>query len=323
VIPALRDAFNADFRPERHQALLDDVNSAVGCPAGFRICETPLFLSGELAGRLLEACDRVVAQVCSEAVMARSGEAIPPAGRLRTRTLTRSSCRSTSPSARTRRATSSRGWWSSRAFPPVYCYQALAEGSYRQHHRIPGGLTAYFCGLDTASYLEALRQVVVGDCDPENVVLVDLDPVKQKTRIDFACTEAMLGVRPVCLSELVKRGRKLHYVRDGKEIPVERIFNRIVADELDRRSFEYGFRLTDDLDVTWLCHPNWYFAISKFTLPFLSGPHVPAAHFVHELESWPEDLSRYVLKPLFSFAGSGVELDVTPERLDALVDPQH
>ena len=323
MIPALRDAFNASFRQERYLAMLDDLNRAVACPADFRISETPLFLSEDLTRRLLEACDQVLDQVASEPVMARSGEAIPPGWKAPNQDphpqflqVDFAVCQDES-GAFVPRLVELQG------FPSVYCFQALVEGRYRRHYGISPELTAYFGGLDTSAYLGLLRRVVVGDCDPENVVLVDLEPGRQKTRIDFACTESMLGVRSVCLSELVKRGRKLHYLRDGREIPVERIFNRIVADELDRRGFQYRFRLTDDLDVTWLCHPNWYFAISKFTLPFLSGTHVPETHFVHELPSWPEDLSEYVLKPLFSFAGSGVVLDVTSELLDALPDPQH
>ena len=51
------------------------------------------------------------------------------------------------------------------------------------------------------SYTELLRRVIVGDSEPENVVLLEIEPEKQNTRIDFACTESLLGVAPVCLTE--------------------------------------------------------------------------------------------------------------------------
>ena len=41
---------------------------------------------------------------------------------------------------------------------------------------------------------------------------------------------------------------------------------------------------------------------------------------MNELDKYPKDLNRFVLKPLFSFAGLGVEVDVTKDILDKVVD---
>jgi hypothetical protein len=161
----------------------------------------------------------------------------------------------------------------------------------------------------------------VNGCDPEQVVLLEIEPEAQKTRPDFAATERLLGVRSVDVRAVGERGGRLSYRHDGREVPIRRLYNRVIFDELVRRGLPREPLFTEPLDVTWVGHPNWYFKISKFSLPFLTGPHCPPAHFVSELEQVPEDLGSYVLKPLFSFAGLGVEIDVTPERLRALERP--
>ncbi|MDP3831164.1 MAG: hypothetical protein Q8Q47_07825, partial [Ignavibacteriaceae bacterium] len=135
---------------------------------------------------------------------------------------------------------------------------------------------------------------------------------------DFSATQEMTNVKAVCISEIINEGRKLFYKETDKLIPIERIYNRVIYDELTRKNFSTGFNFTDELDVTWVGHPNWFFKISKYTLPFLKGKNIPNCFFLNELNEYPEDLNNYVLKPLFSFAGLGVEIDLTKERLDAI-----
>ena len=156
---------------------------------------------------------------------------------------------------------------------------------------------------------------------PESVVLLEIEPEKQKTRIDFAATEKLLGIRSVCVTKIRKRERKLFYERDGREVRIERIYNRVIFDELIRRpDLNLSFRFQDDLDVTWVGHPNWYFRISKHSLPFLKTEHTSPTFFVDEFPAG-ENLDGYVLKPLYSFAGHGVDMEPTPERIGALENP--
>jgi hypothetical protein len=58
-------------------------------------------------------------------------------------------------------------------------------------------------------------------------------------------------------------------------------------------------------------------------MPLLQHPCIPASYYVHQLETVPDDLENYVLKPLFSFAGSGVIIDVTKNDIANLPDPQN
>jgi len=187
---------------------------------------------------------------------------------------------------------------------------------------IPSDWTSSFGGIKDEAYIELLRRTIVNIANPENVILLEIEPEKQKTRVDFAATETLLGIRSVCLTEIKKRGQQLFYECDKREVRIERIYNRVIFDELMRRSdLDLPFRFQDDLDVTWVGHPNWYFRISKHSLPFLKTEHTPPAFFANEFPA-KEKIDNYVLKPLYSFAGLGVDLEPTREKLSALENPR-
>ena len=209
------------------------------------------------------------------------------------------------------------------AFPSLYAYQPFLADTYRKAYDLDPSLNCYLSGLDTVSYAALLREAIVGKHEPENVVLLEIEPEKQKTWCDFSLTRKMLGIRPVCWSKVRKQGRKLYYDRDGKETPIERIYNRAIVDELARRpDFKPGFDFRDELEVEWAGHPNWYFRISKFSIPFLEHPSVPKTWFLDALPEIPSDLDNYVLKPLYSFAGLGVIVGPTAADIAAVPTAQ-
>src|SRR5207248_8662240 len=176
-------------------------------------------------------------------------------------------------------------------------------------------------GIKDEAYLAFLQRTILAESDAENVVLLDIEPEKQKTRVDFAATEKLLGIRPVCVTKIKKRGCRLFYDRDGREVRLERIYNRVIFDELSHRSdLNLHFRFQDDLDVRWVDHPNWYFRISKHSLPFLKTEHTSPTFFVDEFPP-NENVGNYVLKPLYSFAGHGVDMEPTREKIAGLQTP--
>ena len=69
--------------------------------------------------------------------------------------------------------------------------------------------------------------------------------------------------------------------------------------------------------------PPWFYRISKYTLPFIQHPYVPETKFLSEVNPVPQDLENYVLKPLFSFAGQGVVIDVIPADIEKITDPHN
>jgi hypothetical protein len=198
-------------------------------------------------------------------------------------------------------------------FPSLYAYQPIVAETYRDVYALDASLRHF---LTSSDYWPLLRKAIVGDCDPENVILMEIDPYHQKTLPDFLLTEKYCGVKPVSLTDIRKRGNRLFH----GDVPIRRIYNRVIVDELQRKHIQPAFDFRDELDVQWAGHPNWYFRISKFSLPYLRHPSVPKTWFLNELPEIPSDLENYVLKPLYSFAGLGVVIGPTPEQL-AAVDP--
>jgi hypothetical protein len=319
--PQLRAGFNADFSAEKYNALLRCVNETEKWPADFRISETPIFLTDEFTDEVVAAAREIVAATQTPEFTRHAADAIPAGlevphesahpnfivvdfgictegGRLVPRLI------------------------ELQAFPSLFGFQLLILHCMRKAYpAIPRDWTSSFGGIKDDAYVDFLRQTILGNANPESVVLLEIEPEKQKTRIDFAATETILGIRSVCLTKVKKNGRQLFYERDGREVPIERIYNRVIFDELIRRpDLEPPFRFQDDLDVTWVGHPNWYFRISKHSLPFLKTAHTSPAYFADEFPAH-EAVGDYVLKPLYSFAGLGVDMEPTREKLAALEKP--
>jgi len=210
------------------------------------------------------------------------------------------------------------------AFPSIFGYQDLLSRQYIEIYNLDPNLTWYLGGLTEQTYWQLLRQVIVGDHDPENVVLLEIDPAHQKTLPDFHVYEDKLHIATVDIAKLRKQGNRLFYQRAGREIPIHRIYNRAIVDELQRKNIQLHFDYRDPLDVEWAGHPNWYFRISKFSLPFLNHPSVPKAVFLDDwfagrnTEALPHQRESLLLKPLYSFAGKGIQFSPTDEDLHSI-----
>jgi hypothetical protein len=319
--PELRSRFNADFTPDKYAALLCCVNETEKWPADFRVSETPIFLTSEFTDEVIRAANAIVGLTQTSEFARHAQSAIPEGLEV------------PNESAHPNFLVVDFGICSERdrlvprlielqAFPSLFGFQLLVLHCLRKvYPAIPRHWTSSFGGMKDDAYIELLRRTIVAKAHPENVILLDIEPKKQKTRIDFAATETLLGIPSVCLTKLKKRGRQLFYEHDGGEVRIERIYNRVIFDELIRRpDLNLPFRFQDDLDVKWVGHPNWYFRISKHSLPFLKTEHTSPAFFADEFPSH-DKIGNYVLKPLYSFAGLGVDMEPTREKLSTLENP--
>ncbi len=319
--PQLRSRFNADFTAEKHAALVRCVNETEKWPADFRISETPIFLTREFTNELTGAANEIVDLTRRPEFAHDAASAVPkvlevPNESAHPNFLVVDFAVCAEGDRLVPRLIELQ------AFPSLFGFQLLLLHCIRKAYpAIPKNWTSSFGGIKDEAYLDLLQRTIIADSAPENVILLEIEPEKQKTRVDFAATETLLGIRPVCVTEIKKRGRQLFYYRDGREVRIERIYNRVIFDELIRRpDLNLPFRLQDDLDVTWVGHPNWYFRISKHSLPFLKTEHTSPTFFADDFPS-EEDIDDYVLKPLYSFAGHGVDIEPTPEKISTLKNP--
>lgn len=288
----------------------------------FHVCETPIFIPHDLKQQLLEACKEITDFLLHPAFKAYSDGALQP-GQIVPNETPHSTflvvdfgiCQGENGELIPQLI-------EIQGFPSLFFWQNLIAGAYRKFFEIPEGMTHFFHGLDEAAYFAKLKHILFADSDPESTILLEIEPEKQATAIDFFVAKKEIGLPYVCVTELKKEGRNLFYTNDkGKKIKVERIYNRVIFDELaQRRDLPMDFRFTDDLDVHWVGHPNWFFRISKHTLPFLKSKYVPETHFLSELKELPANLDDYVLKPLFSFAGMGVIMHPTQADIDQITN---
>ena len=312
-----RSLFNEQFTPQLYERYQLDLEKRLDAKFEFRLAETPLFLPRDFKVRIVESAEAILEQLSNPANLEKMKAAIPerwdtPGMDALPQFTQVDFAVVREGDALVPKLIELQG------FPSLTAMQIVQRDAWTDALRTLRGLdhewSCWFSGMDRDAFLELARRVIVGDHDPNEVILMDLDPATQKTYPDFAATKLLFGVEAVDPTTLTKRGKKLY--RGGTEI--KRIYNRVVFDELIRKNVTLPFDHREELDVEWAPHPNWYWVWSKYSLPFLEHASVPKATFLSELDQVPDDLSRYVLKPLFSFAGGGVNVEPTRADIDAV-----
>ena len=272
MIPSLRQQFNQKFTAAKYQAFLRRVDDACGTHVQFRLSETPCFFPKSLIDRMASDGQALIRQlVDNPAYRAKSDEAVPAEFNVPNEPPHPMFVQVDFGLVRDARGELQPKLVELQAFPSLYAYQGPLTQAYIDVYGLDTRLKYLLSGLDSASYRELLRRAIVGSHDPQNVILMEIDPAHQKTLPDFLLTEKMLGVRTVDIVDIKKEGSRLYYERDGKRIPIRRIYNRTIVDELERKAVKLNFDWCDELDVEWAGHPNWYFRISKFSIPYLKS----------------------------------------------------
>lgn len=319
MLPHLRQSFNSAFTPDKYGDFLAGLDRACGTHITFRNCETPCFLPPALVDRMVAAGREMILQLVNDPAYQRASEtAVPLEFRVPGATqhpifiqvdfgLVRGAAGQIEPKL-----------VEIQGFPSLYAYQIAIAEEYRRAYSLDESLLYLPPDLDREAYCLLLRRAIVAEHDPENVVLLEIDPYEQKTLPDFLLTGQMTGIRIVNAFDVIQEGRKLYYKTEGRPVPIHRIYNRVIFDELERSGRQLPFRLRDDLDVEWADHPSWFFRMSKFSIPFLKHETVPETRFLNDVDPPPEQPERYVLKPLYSFAGTGVIIGPTREQLESI-----
>ena len=330
MLPTLRTQFNDNFTPEKYRGFLRCIDDTCGTHVQFRLSETPCFFPKTLIERMSCAGEELIRQLVeSPEYRLKSDEAVPAEFRVPNEAPHPMFVQVDFGLVRNAHGELQPKLVELQAFPSLYAYQGPLAQAYIDVYGLDGSASGFrlpvasplkylLSGLDSHAYQQLLRRAIVGTHDPENVILMEIHPQEQKTLPDFLLTEKMLGVRAVDIVDIKKEGARLYCERGGKRIPIRRIYNRTIVDELERKNVKCKFDWRDDLDVEWAGHPNWYFRISKFSIPYLKHPSVPKTWFLDRLEEIPSDLENYALKPLYSFAGLGVVIAPKKEDIDAI-----
>src|SRR5581483_6533904 len=317
MIPALRHEFNSNFSPEKYRAFLAGMERACGSPVKFRLCETPCFFPKPLLDQMSQYGKELIAQLVTPSYHAASNDSIPAEFNVPREDAHPLFIQVDFGLIRDVRGGLQPRLVELQGFPSLYAYQPELARQYRRAYGLDD-LPVYLGGLDESRYNKLLCEAIVGNHDPENVILMEIEPHQQKTYPDFVLTERLCGTKSVCITSIEKNGRHLYYRDKGRRIPIHRIYNRAIVDELVRKGTRLAFDFRDDLNVEWAGHPNWFFRMSKFSLPYLHHQCVPKTWFLDRLPEIPPDLENYILKPLFSFAGLGIVIGPTRDAIEKI-----
>ena len=314
-----RQLFNDNFTVKKYDAFIDDITADFEYKVTFRIAETPFFISNELKAQLLEGYQQVIDFIKKDDFNIRTDRALELNRKVANEdnhttflAIDFGICEENGKIVP--KLIEVQG------FPSLYNFQNHLSQKFVNHYPFLFELTPFFNGLNQESYLRLIEEVICNDLPKENVILLEVEPEKQNTKIDFYYCHRDIGIPIVCVTELIQKGKQLFYKNNkGEEILVKRIYNRVIFDELDLRTdLKLDFDFSADLDVEWAGHPNWFFRISKFILPYLKGKYFIETTLLSDLIEIPKDLENYVLKPLFSFSGSGVIFHVKQEDIEAV-----
>jgi len=323
MISKYRQLFNKSFTLQKYQEFQDDIANDFNYLPTFRMAETPFFISKELKSQLLEGCQDVIRLIQQDnfkqltekslelnskvpnedehttflaidfGICEEDGQVVPKLIEVQ-------------------------------GFPSLYNYQYILYDKFKKHYPFLAELTPFIEDITSEEYLKIIEEAFCHHLPKENVILLEIEPEKQNTKIDFYYCRRDIGIPIVCVTDIIKKGNQLFYRNDkGVEILVKRIYNRVIFDELEvRTDLKLNFSFSDELDVEWAGHPNWFFRISKFILPLLKGKYFIETTLLSDLKEIPTDLENYVLKPLFSFSGSGVVFHVKKEDIEAVADKE-
>lgn len=324
MIPSEREKFNQAFTKEKYDSFLFNLEKDHG-KIPFRVAETPVFIPENLTNKLIAAGEEIISFIQRPDFKSLTNRAIPPQWLVPSEndhahflSFDFGICKNANGEL-TPMLIEMQG------FPSLYGFQALLSDEYKTTFGLDDGLSPYFKTINRENYIALLKQVIVGDNLPEEVALMDVNALEQKTAIDFHATSELIGVKILSLDEVQKDGRRLFYWSGDKKVFLKRIYNRLIFDEIEKSTdiFKDSFDPREDFDIEWITHPNWFYRISKFTMPFLRSIYVPKTYFLNEVKQIPDDLDNYVLKPLFSFAGQGVIIDVSIKDIEQIADPEN
>lgn len=323
MIPKYRQLFNDQFTLEKYREFQEDIAGDFNYMPTFRMAETPFFISKELKAQLIEGCDDVIKLIKQDNFKQLTEKSLElntkvPNEDEHTTFLAIDFGICEEDDQVIPKLIEVQG------FPSLFNYQYVLYDKFKKHYPFLDELTPFISDMTAADYFNIIEDAMCNNLPKENVILLEIEPEKQNTKIDFYYCRRDIGIPIVCVTDIIRKDKQLFYKNEaGELVQVKRIYNRVIFDELELRTdLRLDFSFSNDLDVEWAGHPNWFFRISKFILPMLKGKYFIETTLLSDLKEIPNDLENYVLKPLFSFSGSGVIFHVKKEDIEAVKEKE-
>lgn len=327
MIAYIRQKFNAAFTEEVYQNYLAFLNTPFPGALDFSVAETPIFINKDFTEKVLATGDYVNQVIQSNSFKSITDTSLKNVPLFPNETALPQCIVMDFAIAMNDKNEIVPALIELQGFPSLFAYEILQDECIRKTYTIADGYSPYLNGYTKEKYMHHLETILKGDTlkhSNKHTVLLEILPHQQKTRIDFYCTEKYFNIPIVCITEIFIEGNHLFYERAGQKIKIDRIYNRIVLDELKNQTKEIqdkGTLLWSNLAIEWVTHPHHFFRISKYLLPFLKHTYIPKTQFVDQLKAMPTALDKYILKPLFSFAGQGVIIDISADDISNIKDP--
>ena len=323
MIHSIRTSFNKHFSTDAYTAMVQKIHSAFPHALDFRNAETPIFIPKEFTNKMMAACDEIIHFIKDKDFKLLTEKSIPKKYYFPDEEAQPSMMVFDFGICENERGEIVPQLVEMQGFPSLFAFQIMLDELTRATTNIPDHYNTYLNGYNKERYVHLLQEIILEGHAAENVILLEVYPEKQQTRIDFECTENLLGIKTVCITKLIAENNKLYYLNNGNKTQIKRIYNRIIFEDLEKHSFtEPLIDFSKHYDIEWVCHPNWFYRISKFTLPFIQSPFIPDTYFLNEIKQ-ALPLNEYVLKPLFSYAGMGVNMNVLQSDIDQIKDPEN
>jgi hypothetical protein len=320
VLEKSRKKFNKEFSKEKYQKSLQEIEKQYPDSLRFRIAETPLFLPKDFEYKLRQAGETIIEYLLSVEFKVNKKLAIPenhkiPGDEGKPTFIAIDFAVSIENNQLCPKLIELQG------FPSLFGFQHILPNFFNYNNNS----SPYFEPFTAQSFVEDFGELLINNTPIENCILLELKPENQKTKIDFDISSKIWGLNTICVLDVFEVGNKLYYLKNGAATEIKRIYNRLILEELENSIYakELKFNLKKEYDVSWVNHPNWYYYISKHCLPNLNGPYFPKSYYLNNGIISSLNLKDFVLKPLYSFAGKGVDLYPTPEKIDSISDPEN
>ncbi len=323
--PDVRKQFNEAFTEIKYQTYIQFIEKVQGGQLQFRLAETPIFLDKSFTQLLLNAGNAICHQLSQPEFIHKTTDAIPANAITKNETPLPECLVIDFAIAENEQKEIVPKLIELQGFPSLFAFELLHDNAFHHAFEIPSNYSPFLNQYNSEQYIAHLKKMVLGG-NNKHTILLEIKPEQQKTKIDFYQTQSLLGLPIVCISEIFQKEDRLYYHKAGNDVQIERIYNRMVFEEIQQQEtpIQEKWEIIRNAEgLEWVTHPHHFFRFSKYSIPFLNGISIPYTQFLHNLKEIPSNLDQYILKPLFSFAGQGVIIDLTKDILSEIKDPQN